>query len=337
MCVVSVVIPVFNRINDLMIPVKSLLHQDFSDWELLLIDDGSTDGSAELCNQLALEHTNIRTFHQNNSGVSAARNNGIENAKGSYILFLDSDDWLEADTISKTVQRIQDDKSDIVAFAMQIDRYQGEEIHSTTALYGEDIKVSKKELGGLFVNLYQKDYLCSSCTKLFKKEIIDCFNLRFRTNLVMYEDFYFVMDYLDYVSEISISNHAYYHYRMNEDVVMINKRMTDNLLTNLDIVAHRIELFTSSLGEKNNPRICNIIFDFYNMYFYKLFVSPGQMSDRLENIKRTLGIKLFRDAEIGCRTTTKKGKFYLLLRFAVHYRISTLIYLLYRNRYKGIK
>ena len=91
----SVVIPVYNAKSSLKRCVDSWLAQSRSDLELLLVDDGSTDGSAGLCDELADSDPRIRVIHQKNSGVSAARNAGIQEACGEYVLFTDSDDYVE--------------------------------------------------------------------------------------------------------------------------------------------------------------------------------------------------------------------------------------------------
>ena len=333
MCEVSVIIPVYNREKELMIPVNSILGQNYKNWELLLVDDGSTDGSALLCDQLAAQHEKIRVIHQKNGGVSSARNVGLDNAKGKYILFVDSDDWIEEDTLWHIVEQMEQDQSDMVAFAMQIDRFGKGEIHSTKSLYGKSVKMDKKELGIRFADLYQKDYLCSACTKLFKKSVIDQHDIRFRTDLVMYEDFYFVMDYLMKATEISVVNRAYYHYRMDETVVLIHKRKTDDLLENLDIVVAKIALFTEEFGAYESKDVQKIIFEFYIMYFYKLFVSEYRFRERIREIKRIFHYDMFQRSEVLSRGTDQ-GKFYKILRWAIRNKNSIAVYCLYRRRYK---
>ena len=97
MPVISVITPVYNVDSYLEQCVKSVRSQSFQDWELILIDDGSTDGSAALCDRFAQEDARIRVQHQTNSGVAVCRNKGIQLAKGEWICYVDSDDWLEAD------------------------------------------------------------------------------------------------------------------------------------------------------------------------------------------------------------------------------------------------
>ncbi len=329
---VSVIIPVYNSEKVLLTPVKSLQAQTYKDWELILVDDGSKDDSAKLCDELAERYQNISVIHQANGGVSSARNIGLNYAKGEYVLFLDSDDWLEDNAIEETVNRIEKDDSDMAVFAMQIDRYTKDKTESTRLLYGEDAVMDKNGLGKNFVNLYYRDYLCSSCTKLFKKEIIKKNNIKFRTDLVIYEDFYFVMDYIDAVKSISIINKIFYHYRMDLSVIAINKRATNDLLNNLDIVANRLADFTKGISAFDNSDVRKIIASIYEMYFYKLFVSETTKKEKLSGIRKALKINLFIDSKK--RSGTENGStFYKLLRFAVCNRIYYLVFLLYLRRY----
>ena len=92
---VSIIVPVYNAEKTLNKCVDSILNQTFQDWELLLIDDGSTDRSGELCDEYANKDSRVRVFHKINEGVSSARNVGLDNAKGQWITFVDADDWID--------------------------------------------------------------------------------------------------------------------------------------------------------------------------------------------------------------------------------------------------
>ena len=98
---VSIVIPVYNTSRFLEECIRSVLHQDFTDWHAILVDDGSTDGSGTICDQFAANDPRIEVLHQSNQGLSVARNNGLTRAQGEFVLFLDSDDfWLRQDTLT---------------------------------------------------------------------------------------------------------------------------------------------------------------------------------------------------------------------------------------------
>ena len=100
---VTIIVPVYNVENYLKVCVDSILNQTYENYELILIDDGSTDTSGIICDSYANSFDKVRSFHQKNSGVSASRNLGIEKANGEYITFIDSDDWVEPDYIGRMV------------------------------------------------------------------------------------------------------------------------------------------------------------------------------------------------------------------------------------------
>ena len=111
---VSVIIPVYNVRLYLERCVQSVLRQTYKDLEIILVDDGSKDNSGELCDQLALSDQRIRVIHQENQGLSGARNTGIRQATGEYIIFLDSDDeWLLSDGLENL---LQGEKADLIIF-----------------------------------------------------------------------------------------------------------------------------------------------------------------------------------------------------------------------------
>lgn len=92
---ISIIIPVYNSGNTLNRCIDSILNQTFTDWELLLVNDGSTDRSGELCDEYASKDQRIKVFHKKNGGVSSARNTGLDNATGSWLTFVDSDDFID--------------------------------------------------------------------------------------------------------------------------------------------------------------------------------------------------------------------------------------------------
>ena len=114
----SVIVPCYNAAATLQKTVDSIQKCGLTDFEILLIDDGSGDDTPALCDRLAAEHNNIRTIHQPNAGVSAARNRGIEEAKGDYIWFFDSDDLVDAGSMTRAAQIISEQKPDMLMFGM---------------------------------------------------------------------------------------------------------------------------------------------------------------------------------------------------------------------------
>ena len=111
---ISVIVPVYNVKSYLSACLDSILNQDFDSYEIVVVDDGSTDGSGELAEQYASRHTDkIRVLHQENQGLGGARNTGIKDAKGEYVAFIDSDDWIKPNMLSTLWKEIQQTGADI--------------------------------------------------------------------------------------------------------------------------------------------------------------------------------------------------------------------------------
>ena len=110
---ISVIVPVYNTEKYLNRCIDSILAQTFTDFELLLIDDGSTDCSGKICDEYAAKDSRVRVFHKENGGVSSARNMGLDNAQGEWITFVDSDDWVHEDFLKKRLALALNDNADI--------------------------------------------------------------------------------------------------------------------------------------------------------------------------------------------------------------------------------
>ena len=112
----SIIVPVYNVERYLGDCIESVLQQSFSDWELILVDDGSKDRSAELCDEYAQRDDRIKVIHKQNEGVSVARKTGCDNARGEYLMFVDSDDWIEKDCLQGVHDVVTRYHADIVRF-----------------------------------------------------------------------------------------------------------------------------------------------------------------------------------------------------------------------------
>ena len=131
----SVIVPVYNVEAYLEKCVQSILRQTEQDFELLLVDDGSTDSSGQLCEELAKKDSRIRVIHQENQGLGGARNTGIREAKGDWLLLVDSDDWIEPEILEKTLEAGLREEADMVVFPFRSVDEEGREL----AVFRENI------------------------------------------------------------------------------------------------------------------------------------------------------------------------------------------------------
>lgn len=202
---VSIIVPVYNTETYLRPCLDSILQQKHANFELLLIDDGSTDGSAEICERYAHEDGRIRVIHQANCGVSAARNSGLRAAAGAYIAFVDSDDTVAPEHISNMVELIKDG-SDIACSPIKTDLPGSRRI----ALSGID---ALKNI------IYQghEDYMWYSVNKLFSRKAVD--QVFFMEDEQYGEDFSFLWKTFLHAATVTFGTKKTYHYRQSASSV----------------------------------------------------------------------------------------------------------------------
>lgn len=201
----SVIIPVYNAKETLRRCLDSLVRQQFSDYELLLINDGSTDGSDAICREYANTYSCIRYFAKENGGVSSARNLGLEQAEGEYILFVDSDDYVSQDYFALLSHTLESNAVDLLMFGYR--NFGGASTEWDTGVFCEETEsgVAKR------ISFAVCQYLFSSLlSKAFKRQIIERDNIRFSNDLAIGEDQTFIFTYAMHIRSIgSIENHLY--------------------------------------------------------------------------------------------------------------------------------
>ena len=210
---VSVIVPVYKAEAYLHRCVDSLLAQTLAEFELLLIDDGSPDGSGAICDGYAARDSRVRVFHKSNGGVSSARQCGVDNARGEYIIHADPDDWVEPTMLEELYAKAVSENADVV-----ICDYFAE--HPNETYYSRQ-QPSKNDaltvLRGFFVHLH------GACwNKLVRREAILRYNVRFDTRLSYCEDTYYHSTLLVNPVSIAYLPKAFYHYdqRMNTNSIV---------------------------------------------------------------------------------------------------------------------
>ena len=193
---VSVIMPVYNTSLHLQEAIDSVRHQSYESIELLLIDDGSTDNSADICDQAALVDTRIHVVHRENKGVSATRNFGIDNARGEFLMFMDSDDWIEANTVAECVHRAVSENIDVVIYGMSWDYYVDGKVVYREYRNNAQLAGVHMSAAGILQPLYSANYITSMCNKLVRTSLLIDNHIRYDQSLVVYEDFMFCLDWL---------------------------------------------------------------------------------------------------------------------------------------------
>ena len=206
---VSIIVPVYNCEDRIRRCVESIIRQSYKNIEVLLVDDGSTDESGRICEEYAAADKRVCVFHQKNAGVSAARNKGITLAKGQYIQFVDSDDYIAEDMTERLVESIkQNGTSCSICGYVYI---QGKQIHEVQLR--EHYSIAPDELESECPGIFGKNILNPPWNKLYIREEIDSY---FDENLSLGEDLLFNLAYLKKAKKVSFVGVCPYYYIENE-------------------------------------------------------------------------------------------------------------------------
>lgn len=182
---ISIIVPVYNAEMYLDGCIESIVNQTYTNFELILVNDGSKDASKDICNKWEQLDSRIRVFHKSNGGASSARNYGIENSNGEYIMFVDSDDTVAFDICEKLLENIRDDCSLVVC---------GLKTSFGNFVIRSENSVLSTDKGEIFNLLFENGILNSPVAKLFRRDCIG--TLRFDPNMYMGEDLTFNLEYL---------------------------------------------------------------------------------------------------------------------------------------------
>lgn len=226
MNLVNVVIPVFNCADVLRETVKSIQCSGLRDALIILVDDGSTDQTQVVCEQLLQEYENIRYIHQENKGVSAARNRGIEASNSEYLLFFDADDLVDADAFRKACEILEKKNPDMLIFGMCFEFYSKGKIYRTDKMcYPKEALYSKEDVLKNFSELYKHNALTSSCNKFIRRALIVDSHLCYPEGMFLMEDFLFTLDCLEKCESVYMLPQAIYRYRKMEDKGNVYRRI----------------------------------------------------------------------------------------------------------------
>lgn len=235
---ISIIIPVYNVEKTLRQCLDSVLGQSYKNFEVIIVDDGSPDGSPAICDEYAEKDSRIKVIHKENGGVSSARNVGLQYAKGDWVTFVDSDDWLEpnyCEVISKT-------DADLTFFGEIWHCQDGKiRIFSSGEYYVKgSVRSIYEKLFYLRKNADNHEYFGFTWNKVFRLSIIEQNRLRFEEKLSLREDEVFTQEYCRHINSLRVIEMALYNYRStnlglsfskktsSEYILLINKIMEES-------------------------------------------------------------------------------------------------------------
>ncbi len=253
MPIITIIVPVYNSENYISQCIESVINQDYTEWELLLIDDGSTDTSAEICNSYAGIERRIRLIKKENGGVSSARNLGISQARGDFVTFIDADDYVDKDYCSLLLKSIGQNVGMIILGmrrflkdgSLQPIRHRMEDGTYSFASIAR-YTIDDGTLSGFTFD--------SSCSVLYRKELIEKNHLRFDESIRFNEDGLFNAEYILHCRATIIINYEYtpYIYRYNNESVSHTIDVMSIIYKhNMEAIEHKLKLFAVEIPEAN--------------------------------------------------------------------------------------
>lgn len=244
---ISVIVPVYKVEQYLPRCIDSILAQTFTDFELLLIDDGSPD-TRKICDEYAKKDGRIRVFHKKNGGVSSARNLGLDEVKGEWIAFCDSDDWVDSTWLKDFMNT---ENSDLIVQGFTINRDKtAPKAEVTIAMKSKEY--TRLDLDDFYSYSTQVGNTGYIWCRLFKHNFIKIYNIKFNTNYTLCEDEEFITHYTQYISCISTIAVANYHYNAPNFKV---KYKLSNINAHFECIYSIIKRLNNLGLKKDNPII----------------------------------------------------------------------------------
>ena len=219
----SVIVPVYNTEKYLRECIDSILAQTFKDFELILVDDGSTDGSGAICDEYAKMDERIRVIHQENGGITVARKSGVQVAKGEYVTFVDSDDWIDREMYTTMLSCVQDESLDVMICGMLMEKPQGSVPRKrilSAGMYDKQRMLTEIYPIMLFDFVHGMPAIAPSlCNKLFRRSLLACIIEWVNDTITYGEDALCTYACLLDADRIYLSDEERYHYRNHTESV----------------------------------------------------------------------------------------------------------------------
>lgn len=309
---VSIIVPIYKAENYLSRCVDSILEQTFTEFELLLIDDGSPDKSGIICDEYALKDSRVRVIHKKNGGVSSARQCGMDNSLGDYTIHADPDDWVEPNMLKELYSKALEEDSDMVICDFLIERKTGQEYIKQEPSSLDNNTVLKE----LFLQLHG-----SCCNKLIRRECYKEFNIRFPNEMSLWEDGYVMFNLTMHPIKISYLPGAYYHYDNCINENSITRKPTAKDLDSMKFLINFLEshLDTNEFKEEFYIRKCEV-----KMLAFRL----GLKYNEFIKLYKEINIRFVEENNMG--TNLQHFVALSLTTNALIYTFLRIIYLLYK-------
>lgn len=273
---VSIIVPVYNAENYLVRCVGSVLNQEYTNFELILVDDGSKDNSGAVCDSFAERDKRVRVIHKENTGVSDSRNRAIEQAKGKYLQFLDSDDWLTPEATKLFVRSAESSGCDMVIADFY--RVSGDNLAHKGDIEKEGL-LTRQEFAALMMENPADFYYGVLWNKLFKRELIERLNLRMDPEISWCEDFIFNLEYIRHCKSIyALQAPVYYYVKTKGSLVNSQGASINNTIRmKLNVFEYYNQFYKEVYDEESYDDIRFHVYRFFLTAARDGFVPPSIM------------------------------------------------------------
>lgn len=245
---VSVIVPVYNAEKAIRKCIESVLNQDYDDFELILVDDGSKDNSPAILDEYAAKDERIKVVHKPNSGVSATRNLALSMAQGTYIRFMDADDWMADDSLRIMVREMEEKPCDLIAAGFY--RVVGDRVAFKSSI-DDDRVLTLQQYAEYMMDNPADYYFGVLWNKLYRRDLIEKWNVRMDESLSFCEDFIFNLEYLLHVRTVRALNVPVYYYVKTEgSLVAQNLNPAKIVEMKLSVFTYYSRFFKNILDEK---------------------------------------------------------------------------------------
>lgn len=276
---VSVIVPVYNSAEYVGRCVESIINQEYQNLDIIIVDDGSTDGSAAILDAYQGQDSRVRVFHRENSGVSASRNFGLDMARGEYVQFADSDDWLTPDSTKLLVRMAHKASCDMVIGDFY--RVNGKRISQKGDIDAEHV-MDRVEFASYMIENPADFYYGVLWNKLFCRDLIEQYHIRMDTEVNWCEDFLFNLEYIRYAESFyAVQAPVYYYMKRKGSLVSQGSSITGTIQMKLNV------------------------FDYYNAFYRDVY------AENYEDVKQKVRMFLIsgaRDGFVMPVANTKLGK-----------------------------
>lgn len=326
---ISVILPIYNVAAFLPKSIDSLVNQNYDDYEIILVNDGSTDRSREICERYQKKYDKIILVNQENQGSGIARNTGLQLASGEYIFFCDPDDYITGEFFQK-VEDVTADYPDLVVFGYWDEFTNKKRVEKASLTFDKEKKMNQKEFRKAFSELFKMKVMYTLWNKVYKKTFLEDYNISFG-NAPMGQDTRFNLDVYKTVQDVKIVPDQFYHYVLERPGSSTHKYRDNLLILKLEELKKLEELLV--IFDKEDKDLIKMVkSDILVSSCNNIVNSELPLKSKQEKIVKLLSLKEFDNIYDTNHYMNSVNKFFLSRKYIRPYIIIKQVYTYSQNR-----